>query len=79
MAIDQQIAEFNAFAQRLAEERGDQDLTLDTIIDEWQALNQEDVAAIREAAESYQAGERGIPAEKANQQLRDRVRGKFGV
>jgi len=78
MAITEQIADFTAFAQRLADERDSEDLTLEAIIDEWQALNKKDVAAIREAIESYEAGERGIPAEEAMQQLRARVQDKFG-
>ncbi len=76
MSIADQIADFTAFAKRLVEERGDEGISLDTVIDQWQALNQQDVAAVREALESYDAGERGIPAKDAMQQLRARLSGK---
>ncbi len=73
MSIADEISDFNAFAKRFVEEQGNPELSLDVVIDRWQALNRQDLSAVREALESYDAGERGVPAEEAMQQLRAKL------
>ena len=72
MTINEQLAEFNAFAHELAQQMGG-DLTLDEVYDQWWSDHHrsEDLAALKEAHAEYQRGNQGTPASKVLLQLTD--------
>ncbi len=63
MSINEQLAQFNAFAHELAQQMGG-DLTIDEVYDKWwnDHHQTEDLAALKEAHSEYEQGERGRPA-----------------
>ncbi len=71
MAITEQLAQFNAFATKLAEQEGD-DLTIEQVYDRWWENQHRDgeAAAIHEAHEAYETGDRGEPAEQVIAEFR---------
>ncbi len=65
MTATQQIENFTAFAKALTQQEGEE-ISLDEIYSRWwdKQHRDEDFAAIQEAVVSYEAGERGRPAEQ---------------
>ncbi len=77
MAISEQIANFTAFARLLAEQKGD-NISLDDAYQEWKEIDPDEVALLQQRLDSYDAGERGRPAEETMAELRQRLLAKFG-
>ena len=80
LAITEQLAQFNAFTTKLAEQEGD-DLTIEQVYDRWWEIQHrdEEAAAIHEAHEAYEAGDRGEPAEQVIAEFRtERATSKKG-
>jgi hypothetical protein len=64
MAVQEQLADFNAFAAELVRREGESALTLEEVYDRWWSARHrdEDLAAIRLAAADYERGDRGEDA-----------------
>ncbi len=77
MAISEQIADFTAFARLLAEQKGDH-ISLDDAYQEWKEIDPDEVAILQQRLDSYDAGDRGQPAEGTMVELRKRLLAKFG-
>ncbi len=77
MAISEQIEDFAAFARLLAEQKGDA-ITLDDVYQQWKEVDPHEVAILQERLDSYDAGERGRPADESMAELRQRLLAKFG-
>lgn len=77
MAILEQLEAFADFAKRLEEQRG-AEVTLDEAMREWQCIDHEEVAILQERIASYEAGERGRPADEVMAELRTKLVAKFG-
>lgn len=71
MTLSEQLDQFNAFANRLAEQMGNE-LSIDEVYDKWWSDHRQsaDLAAIREAHAEYQEGKRGRPAKEVLADLR---------
>lgn len=65
MTASEQINAFNEFAKTVIAQEGEQ-LSLEEIQDRWweKQHQDEDLAAIQVAVDSYEAGERGRPADE---------------
>lgn len=77
MTTSQQIAEFTAFAKTVAEQEGEH-VSLDDIYQRWwdEQHSSEDLAAIQEAHQQYESGERGEDARAVLASIRQqRVQG----
>jgi len=61
MTVTEQIDDFTAFAKRLAQQQGEV-FSVRAALDIWEAIG-DDTHAIQEAIDSYEAGERGRPAD----------------
>jgi len=77
MAITEQIADFTAFARLVAEQEGDS-ISLDDVYQQWKEIDPNEVAILQERLDSYDAGERGQPANESMAELRKRLLTKFG-
>ncbi len=77
MAIQEQNLNFEAFAKCLAEQSGEE-ISLQDALEMWESID-EDAMAIQAAINSYEAGERGRPADEAMAELRAKLKQKHGV
>lgn len=77
MDISQQLADFTAYAQLLANEQGG-NLTLDDAYEQWKSIDPQELATLRDRLRSYDAGERGRPASESMADLRNRLLAKYG-
>lgn len=76
MNINEQINDFSAFAKRLAEQG--EEISVRDALELWESRD-EDVQAIQEAINSYEAGERGRPAHEVMAELRAKLKEKHGA
>ncbi|MEM9185418.1 MAG: hypothetical protein AAGB00_02855 [Planctomycetota bacterium] len=76
MSTADQIDDFAAFAHQ-AVAAGHEQLSIDELYDRWreQRTRDEDLAAIKAALASYDAGERSRPADEVIAELRAKVEG----
>lgn len=77
MALGQEIADFTAFAMRLEQERG-RGLSLDEAYQQWREIDRREVALLKERLASYDAGERGRPADEVMTELRAKLIARHG-
>ncbi len=77
MAIAEQLEEFAAFAKQLEQLRGEE-ISLDEAIKQWQEIDHNELTILKERYASYQAGERGRPAEEVMAELRSKIVAKHG-
>ncbi len=78
MSITQEIDLFASFAKQIAEQQG-QELTLDDAYQQWRAIDQTEIEVLRQRLESYDAGERGRPANEVMDELRLKMSRKYGA
>lgn len=78
MTLTEQIADFSAFAMKLAQEQGEQ-ISLDDAFHQWRAIDPKEVEILRERLAKYDAGERGRPAKETMRDLRARLHAKYGA
>ena len=77
MAITEQIADFTAFARLLVHQEGE-NLSLDDVYQQWKEIDPDEVAILQNRLDSYDAGERGQPANESMAELRKRLLTKLG-
>jgi len=77
MAITEQIADFTAFARLLVQQKGG-NISLDEVYQQWKEIDPDEVVILHDRLDSYDAGERGLPADESMTELRKRLLTKFG-
>ena len=77
MSLPDQIADFTAFALLLADQQGDE-VTLDDAFQQWKEVDQSELAVLQSRLRSFDAGERGRPANESLDELRSKLLDKYG-
>lgn len=77
MDLQNQIANFTAFARLLADQQG-HDLTLDDAYQKWKEIEPDELVELQSRLRSYDEGERGRLASESMAELRSRLLARFG-